>query len=82
MRKFNSISIQTILNRACSDFINDDSVPEFVSFFYKGHYVSATIDWSYEHSCFYVSDFLVVYKNCVARYKVNEDFDFNIACCL
>ena len=82
MRKLNSTSIQTVLNLACVEFKNDVSAPAFVGFFYKGHYVSATIDWSYERSCFYVYDFLVVYSNCVMRYKVNVDFDFDSACCL
>ncbi len=82
MRKMSSTSIHNIIKRACVEFKNDDSAPELVGFFYKGHYVSATIDWSYAKTCYYVFDFLVVYSNCVMRYKVNVDYDFDSACCL
>lgn len=82
MKKFGRKTIQSIVDRAIEEFVNDESAPELVGFFYNGHYVSVTIDWSYERSCFYVYDFLVVYSNCVMRYKVNEDFDFNLALCL
>ncbi len=82
MRKFSQKTIQAIVDRAIYEFLNDASAPEAVDFFYKGHYVSAAIDWSHEMSCFYVFDFLVGYSRCVMRYKVNEDYDLDSASCL
>ena len=81
MRKFGCKTIKSILDRAITEFLNDDSAPELVGFFYKGHYVSATIDWSIALTSFYVFDFLVIYPRCVMRYHAGVDFDFSSAQC-
>lgn len=81
MRKLGHEAIQSVIKRACKEFLEDNSAPEFVSFLYKGHYVEAEFEWSSSRCLWYVSRFCVVYSRCVMHYNVNEDYDFSFACC-
>lgn len=81
MRKLGRAAIQSIIERAVHEFLNDDSAPELVSFSWKGHYVEATFEWSNLRSAFYVSSFCVVYSRSVMIYKVNEDYNICFAWC-
>ncbi len=81
MKKFGRATIQDIIVRACKDFMEDDSAPDFVSFLFKGHYVNAVFEWSPLRCSWYLSYFDVVYSRCTMRYKVNEDYDLCFAWC-
>lgn len=81
MRKFGHDSIQSIIKLACKQFFEEDSAPDFVSFFYKGHYVEAEFEWSYARRAWYLNKFDVFYTNSVMRYFVGRDFDLVSAWC-
>ncbi len=81
MRKLGREAIQTLIKRACKEFLEDDSAPDFVSFLYKGHYVNAVFEWSSLRSAWYLSYFDIVYSRSVVRYNVNEDYDLCFAWC-
>lgn len=81
MKKFCSKSIESIVKCAIDLFINDLDAPDFVCFFWKGHYVKASFEWSPLRCAYFLSDFIVVYSRCIMRYKVNEDFALSIALC-
>lgn len=82
MKKFGQTTTQAIVERAIKEFMDDLSAPDFVSFFWKGHYVEATFDWSYSRGAFYLSTFSVVYSRCVMQYNVDVDYDRRIAWCI
>ena len=82
MRKLGREAILTIINRACKEFLEDDSAPYFVSFLYKGHYVYAVFEWSNSRCAWYLYYFDIVYSRSVMRYTVNEDYDLSFAWCL
>lgn len=79
MKKFGYSTIQHVLARCIQEFMDDDSSPDFVSFFYKGHYVESMIEWSISRSCFYVDSFMVVYSNCTMMYLCDVDYDLSDA---
>ena len=82
MRKFTRVIIQHLVDRAIDEFMKDETAPDVVSFNFKGHIVCASIVWSNVMSCFYVSDFSVIYPHSVMTYKVGEDFNLSLALCL
>lgn len=81
MKKFGRDTIQCIVDRAIQEFMNDLEAPDFVVFFWKGHFVEALFEWSPSRCAFYLSKFTVVYTRCVMSYNVDEDFDQSIAWC-
>lgn len=81
MRRFSRATIQTIVKRACKEFLEDGSAPDFVSFLYKGHYVKAVFEWAPLRGSWYLYYFDVVYSRSVMRYTVDEDFDICSAWC-
>lgn len=81
MRRFGRQSIKSIIDRACKEFLENDSAPDFTSFFYKGHYVEAFFEWSTLRCCWYLEHFDIVYSRCVMRYEVGVDYDLCSAWC-
>ncbi len=75
MKKFGRATIHCVLDRVAQEFMDDVSSPDFVSFFFKGHYVEALISWSSSRSCFFVDSFMVVYSNCTMMYFCGIDYD-------
>lgn len=82
MRKLGREAIQAIIKRACKEFLDDASAPDFVTFPYKGHFVNAVFEWSNSRCAWYLSYFDVIYSRAVMRYTVNEDYDICFAWCL
>lgn len=81
MRKLGHDSIQSIIKRACKEFLEDEAALDRVSFSYKGHRVNAKFDWSKSRHVWYVSSFDIVYSNCVMKYFVRNDYDMVSALC-
>lgn len=81
MKRFGNATIQSIIKRACKEFLEDVSAPDFVSFFYNGHYVEAKFEWSNSRRVWFLSHFDVVYSRCVMRYSVYQDYYMADALC-
>lgn len=81
MKKMGRESIQSIIKRACKEFLEDISAPDFVMFNYKGHTVRAYFEWSRSRRCWYLKSFDVLYSRCIMKYFVNNDFDLSSAWC-
>ncbi len=81
MKKFGQATIERIVKRAIKEFKEDLDAPDFLYFFWKGHYVEAVFAWSPSCRAFYLLSFSVVYSRCVMTYTVDVDFDCSIAWC-
>lgn len=81
MMKLCRNSIESIVDRAVKEFMNDLDSPAVVDFFWKGHNVEAYFEWDPSRYTYFVSRFLVIYPNCVMRYQLDDDFDLSIALC-
>ena len=81
MKKFSRATIQSVLDRAIREFMDDESAPYTVNFIFKGHFVEAKFCWSPTRLCYYVSQFSVVYSRCVMLYFVRNDYDISSALC-
>lgn len=81
MKQYSPSTIRRILNRACREFISDDSAPDSVFFTYRGHDVEAHLVWSYSHFAFYVDCLFVYYPDYIMRYFAGVDYELFDALC-
>ena len=81
MKKFGRTTIDIVLQCAVQEFLEDPSAPDFISFWFNGHLVTADYEWSHARARYFVSRFSVTYKRCVMSYSLGDDFDLSSAWC-